>query len=488
MLEAVILDYKNGLASADDAIRAIRRSYPKAISSAEGRCRSVLRAGDAEVNGSVDYAIWRLVSAWNPKKGKLADHLKVRLAQRAIDHGSFRADRVAYLRMEIPYDPEVFKQITGKSSKSYPSLDPSELYSVIPETDEVRKSLLQFMEGGYSYKQAIRHAATRFPDVPRYKIRKAARELRKSVRDHIHRYYPHLSRDYHQKEVIMTAPPEIVKETPPKKAAVVNPKPNKKAKAKATAKPKKSNGAKKNGEAGKPKVSKQATTTKEKAPKAAVKPSDQIPEKDVLSAVDRINKLVTEQEQSRTKNDWKVGRELVWIRDKVEDGTWGRVCSGMIQGIAGRELKKSSIDKKMKLFRMFPKSKDEKRAVAIGVGRIDQICRLPLIEEREMVIAEGVRIKDKDYKIEDLKVRELGDYIDAYMEQKHKAQAKTPQEKFVAAFRRQSKGLQKLIDESSRCLKTRVFEDEQIAEVKESLGEMKECLKAVVLKARAKKK
>ena len=147
--------------------------------------------------------------------------------------------------------------------------------------------------------------------------------------------------------------------------------------------------------------------------------------------VETINKLLVAQETAKVGNDWKIGRSLSWIRTRVTDGTWTRVCTEQVQGIAGRVLGMSSLQKKMKLYNTFPKN--EKKAIAIGVGRLDVICKLPLVEEREAVVNEGIKFKGKVHQVESMKVRDLAACIDAYLEKKHKKAPKTP----TAALHRQ---------------------------------------------------
>jgi hypothetical protein len=254
------------------------------------------------------------------------------------------------------------------------------------------------------------------------------------------------------------------------------------AKKKAAKAPPKSRAKKTNG-AGRAKTTraKKKATAKKAAPKKAPKmETDKVSEEDVQSKVDAINKLVAASEESRTKNDWKIGQSLCWIRERVTDGTWGRVCTDMIHGVGGRVLGKSSVDKKMKLYRSFPKN--EKRAVAIGVGRLDQICRLPQQNERDLVL-EGVKIKGEVVQVEDMKVRDLAAYIDRYMEKAHPKKAKTPQQLFVSAMKSIAKSFQKTLDTHGKTLKTRVFEPEDVETLRASMKTIHESLKAINIKA-----
>lgn len=232
--------------------------------------------------------------------------------------------------------------------------------------------------------------------------------------------------------------------------------------------------------AAKKSAAKKKTTAKKKAQakeKAAPKKLEEnlISEDDLNGKVEKINALIEKSETTRTSNDWKIGKYLSEIRSNVNDGTWTQVSTSMIKGIGGRQLGKSSIDKKMKLFNMFPK--DEKRATAIGVGRLDKICRLPSVAEREEIL-KGISRKVQGEKVivqvEDMTVAELNAWIDKYMAKKHPKKVKPPTQLFTKKLSKLAESLSKLHEEHVQTLKNRTFEPEQVAEIKSACGVFKE--------------
>jgi hypothetical protein len=513
-----ILEFKRGNGSMDEALVAALEKYYGPVKHAVIQCRR-LGVSPSEARSATEHAMWQVLELWDPTKGTSLLTYTYRyltgLAKNYFRIGkpSSKIQQATMLYGEKP-------PLSAAAPLGYPNLDQRDLRELVGE-ETLRKALFELFVGGYGYRQAIKHVLVLAPETNRRKLRETARELRNKISKHVSTYYPTLIGATKETPMVndtTTPAAEAAKTTtppPPKaadgKEAAADPKtasktngtkPAAKPKAapkKAAAKPPAKAAPKK--AAAKP-ASKPAAKPKAAPKKAATKPPAKakgkgIDEKKLLEADDpdirdrvkKINDLLASQEQAEVGNDWKIGRELCTIRESVNDGTWGKIIVDELRGIGARVLKKSSLEKKMKLFRCFPKN--EKRAVAIGVGRNDVLCRIPIasvVEEkgadgkvikrklRDVVIEEGWTTKDgKTIKVEDLNVSDLSKKIDKILKANgHTDRVRSPADLFTAGFLSLKKGFSKLFETHQATIATTIFSAEQGAAIEAAAKELVE--------------
>lgn len=476
MNEDTVRLYKQGERSPDEAFQAAKRICRAQVRKATALLNRDPGRSKQEVSTEIDYAIWYLVELWDPNKANSLDkYIGLNLVNKAR----------YFSRRKFPGPEEVLKEDPDRIVDTEDREIVRELYDLVPGGDKVQLGLMQMWEEGHSYRQSIAESSKHNPEIPRLKIRHTANRLRSRIRSYIVKNYPELllERIAMSDEETTTTKKTTKKRTTTAKKATAK---------KADAAPAKtSTKAKKEVAKTSTKAKKEAAKAEgevvEEEPNAGPPDKDEIEESDLLAKVEEINGLVNEQEAAEVKNDWKIGKHLVDIRSKVADPTWKRVTTELIHGIAGRPLNGSSISKKMKLYNMLPD--DESRAVAIGVGRLDKICKLPLIEERRKVIADGCEMKVKGKKqsvpVEKLSCVVLEKWIQGYLEKVHPAKARTPQEMFVSGLAGLARSSTKLMESHGVALKE-TFDRSQVEAIRAAMNTLKQNLSAIKFKSAAK--
>lgn len=187
--------------------------------------------------------------------------------------------------------------------------------------------------------------------------------------------------------------------------------------------------------------------------------------------VGEINKLLSEENATLVSRTWEVGKHLVFIRDRVNDGQWNRVATEKVKDASGQTRSASWIQKSMKMFRTFPENGE--RAVKVGMHRIDVLYKLGT-ELRRKVIDEGITLDGKDIPIEKLSVVQLKDAVKEILSKLKPKTQHTAQEKAVKGFEKLVKGIDGFQEDHLQTFKKRVFEPEQQEAIVASLTRIRE--------------